>query len=89
VDQAMVIAVGKQALQVTLLVCAPLLGFGLVAGLLVSVLQAVTQIQDMTLTFIPKIVAVILALALFFPWMLSLLMEFTVQLLGDVTMWVR
>jgi flagellar biosynthesis protein FliQ len=89
VDQAMVIAVGKQALQVTVLVCAPLLGFGLVAGLVVSILQAVTQIQDMTLTFIPKIVAVILALALFFPWMLSLLMEFTVQLLGDVTVWVR
>jgi flagellar biosynthesis protein FliQ len=88
-DQAMVISLGKQALQVTVLVCAPMLGFGLVAGLIVSIFQAITQIQDMTLTFIPKIVAVILALALFFPWMLNLMMEFTTQLLEGIPAWVR
>ncbi|MGQ9655138.1 MAG: flagellar biosynthesis protein FliQ [Thermodesulfobacteriota bacterium] len=88
-DQAMVIALGKKALEVTLLLCGPMLGFGLVAGLAVSIIQAVTQIQDMTLTFIPKILAVILALALFSPWMLGLLTDFTVQLLQDIPAWVR
>jgi len=88
-EHAAVITLGKEVLQVTLLLCAPMLGFGLLAGLLVSVLQAITQIQDMTLTFIPKILAVILSLALFFPWMLNLLTEFTTRLLGDVGQWVR
>jgi flagellar biosynthetic protein FliQ len=88
-DQAMVISVGKQALQVTLMVAAPLLGFGLIAGVLVSVFQAVTSIQDMTLTFIPKILAVILALILFFPWMLNVLVDFTTDLFSNIPYWVR
>jgi len=66
-----------------------MLALGLVAGLAVSLLQAVTQIQDMTLTFVPKLLAVVLALALFFPWMLSLLMEFTTRVMGDVELWMR
>jgi flagellar biosynthetic protein FliQ len=73
-DQAMVIALGKQAMQVAMLVCAPMLGFGLLAGLMMSIFQAVTSIQDMTLTFIPKILAVVLGLAIFLPWMLTLIM---------------
>jgi flagellar biosynthetic protein FliQ len=88
-EQAVIMSLGKEALQVTLLLCAPMLGFGLLVGLAVSLFQAITQIQDMTLTFIPKILAVIVALALFFPWMLSLLMEFTVRVLGDMSPWVR
>ena len=55
----------------TLLVSAPMLGFGLVTGLVISIFQAVTSIQELTLTFIPKILAVFLALFLFFPWMIS------------------
>jgi len=88
-EQALVIALGKQALGVTLKICVPILGFGLVAGLLVSVLQAATQIQDMTLTFIPKILAIFLALALFFPWMLNLMMEFTTYLFQGIPGWIR
>lgn len=88
-DQAMIIAIGKQAILVMLYVAGPVLGFGLLAGLLVSVFQAVTSIQDMTLTFIPKILAVILALALFFPWMLNLMVEFTTQMFGNIPHWVR
>lgn len=88
-DQATVIALGREALQLTVLICAPMLGLGLAAGLAVSLLQAVTQIQDMTLTFVPKLIAVVVALALFFPWMLNLLMEFTTRVMGDVGLWMR
>ena len=79
-----VVGFAKQALEVTLLVSAPMLGFGLVVGLLVSIFQAVTSIQEMTLTFIPKILAVFLALIIFFPWMLRYLVDFTVRLLASI-----
>ncbi len=79
-----VVGFAKQALEVTLMVSAPMLGFGLVVGLLVSVFQAVTSIQEMTLTFIPKILAVFLALVIFFPWMLRYLVDFTVRLLASI-----
>lgn len=72
-----VIAVSKEALVVTLLVSAPLLAAGLVVGVLVSIVQAVTQIQEMTLTFVPKILAVSAALVIFLPWMLTTLIQFT------------
>jgi flagellar biosynthesis protein FliQ len=62
---------------------------GRCAGVLVSVFQAVTSIQDMTLTFIPKILAVILALILFFPWMLNVLVDFTTDLFSNIPYWVR
>ena len=71
------IELSKQALLVTLMVSAPLLAAGLVVGVLVSLLQAVTQIQEMTLTFIPKILAVSATLFLFLPWMLETLLRFT------------
>ena len=67
----------RQALEVTLMVSAPMLLAGLVVGVLVSLFQAVTQIQEPTLTFIPKILAVSLALLLFLPWMLTTLVQFT------------
>ena len=54
--------------------------FGLVAGLVVSVFQAVTQIHEMTLTFIPKILAVVVGLVLFLPWMLNMMMTYTANL---------
>ena len=63
---------------VTLLLSAPMLGFGLLVGLIVSVLQAVTQINEMTLSFIPKIIAVMLAFAISLPWLLRTMMDFTV-----------
>ncbi|MCE5249614.1 flagellar biosynthesis protein FliQ [bacterium] len=78
-DQAIQIA--REAMIITLLLAAPMLGFGLVVGLLVSILQAVTQINEMTLTFIPKIIAVALALAIFMPWLIRTLVDFTIRLL--------
>ncbi|MBN2333715.1 MAG: flagellar biosynthesis protein FliQ [Deltaproteobacteria bacterium] len=79
-----VVGFAKQALETTLLISAPMLGFGLVVGLLVSIFQAVTSIQEMTLTFIPKILAVFLAIIIFFPWMLRYLVDFTVRLLASI-----
>ena len=69
------------AIKTTLLVSAPMLGFGLVTGLVISIFQAVTSIQELTLTFIPKILAVFLALFLFFPWIMRIMMSFTEQIL--------
>ena len=58
-----------------------MLGFGLVTGLVISIFQAVTSIQELTLTFIPKILAVFLALFLFFPWIMRIMLSFTEQVL--------
>ena len=79
-----VLALGREAITLTLMVSAPMLAFGLMVGLVISVLQAVTQIHEMTLTFIPKIVAVAFALILFLPWMINLLVDFTTRLLTSI-----
>ena len=75
--QEFVIDIAMEALKVTLLVSAPMLGFGLVTGIIVSIFQTVTSIQEMTLTFIPKILAVVAALFIFFPWLLQTMLQFT------------
>ena len=69
------------SIRTTLLVSAPMLGFGLITGLVISIFQAVTSIQELTLTFIPKILAVFLALFLFFPWIMRIMLSFTEQVL--------
>ncbi len=79
-DQAIQIA--REAMLVTLLLSAPMLGFGLIIGLLVSIFQAVTQINEMTLTFVPKIFAVAAALAIFLPWIIRTIVDYTVNLLN-------
>ena len=81
----MIIGLAKNAMETTLLISAPLLLSGLVIGLLVSIFQAVTQIQEMTLTFIPKIVAVFLALLIFFPWMLEIMTAFTTNMFNKIS----
>jgi len=73
----MVVEIGREALTVTLLVAAPMLLFGLVVGLVISIFQAVTQINEMTLTFVPKILAVALALIIFLPWMINMMTDFS------------
>ncbi len=78
----------RQALITALLLASPMLAAGLVIGLAISVFQAVTSIQEMTLTFIPKILGVLLALILAMPWMLGLMTRFTTQILGNLGAWV-
>jgi flagellar biosynthetic protein FliQ len=74
----------QQALMLALMLAAPMLLFGLVAGLIVSIFQAVTQVHEMTLTFIPKILAVVLSLFLFLPWMTNKIVDYTAALLGGL-----
>jgi flagellar biosynthetic protein FliQ len=87
--EGMVIDIGAMAILTVLYISGPLLGFGLVAGLIVSIFQAVTSIQEMTLTFIPKILAVILALVLFGSWMLTKMLEFTSNIFNNLPNYVR
>lgn len=84
-----VVEMGQRTIETALLLAAPALLFSLTAGLLVSLFQAVTQINEATLTFLPKILAVALALLIFFPWMLSLLIEFTSRLLINLPNYVH
>lgn len=74
------VTLGQNAISITLLLSAPLLLVGMVVGLLVALFQATTQIQEMTLTFVPKIVAVMLALLFFSSWMLIKLTDYTSNL---------
>lgn len=67
-----------------LLISAPLLGVTLVVGLLISVLQVVTQVQEMSLTYIPKIIAAIIVLVAFGPWMLKRLLAFSISLISNI-----
>ena len=73
----MVVAIGREALMLTVMISGPLLLFALVVGLIISIFQAVRQIQEMTLTFVPKILAVALALLIFLPWMINMATDFT------------
>jgi flagellar biosynthetic protein FliQ len=79
-----VIGLGRDAVMLTLMVAAPMLGFGLLVGLVVSIFQAATQIQEMTLTFIPKIVAVAVAMLFFLPWIVAKLVFFTTNLFNSI-----
>ena len=70
-----------EAIKITILLAAPMLLAGLVVGLLISIFQAATQINEMTMTFIPKMLAVAVALLIAFPWMLQMLIDFMQNLI--------
>ena len=84
-----VLDLGSQALQMILLISAPILGISLIVGLVVSIFQAVTSIHEATLTFVPKIVAVFVALMFFLPWMMRTLLFFTTSLLINLPLYGR
>ena len=82
--QETVIYLAREALSVALLVAAPMLGLGMLVGIAVSILQAITQIQEQTLTFVPKIIAVMIAIIIFGPLMLTIITEFTQNLYSEL-----
>lgn len=84
-----VVTFAKDALSLTILVAMPMLGLGLAVGLTVSVFQATTSIQEMTLTFVPKILAVLLGLLYFAPWMLDKLVTFTESVFKNIPLYIR
>ncbi len=73
----------RQTLLMALLVASPMLGIGLIVGVAISLVQAVTQIQEQTLSFVPKIIAMVGAMILLMPWIGHRLMTFTMALLGS------
>ena len=79
-----VIHIGREAIFTAFIVAAPVLASGLVIGLAVGILQAVTQIHEMTLTFIPKILAAVMTIIFLMPWMLRTLIEFTTSILTQL-----
>ncbi|GIO10871.1 flagellar biosynthetic protein FliQ [Cohnella xylanilytica] len=83
-----IIGLAGQAMYTVLKVSAPMLGLGLIVGLLVSIFQATTNIHEQTLAFIPKIIAVFVAILLFGPWILSVLVDFTSHLLGNLANYI-
>lgn len=83
-SQELLMQIAQGAIYTILLVSAPALGVGLLVGLLVSVFQATTQIQEQTLAFIPKIVAILATLLFAGPWMLRMLLEFTMGIFGNL-----
>lgn len=84
-----VLSMGHEAMMVTMLLAAPTLGIGLVVGVLVSIIQAVTSIQEMTLAFIPRILAVGVAIVVFGPWMLMIMLNYTGKILGSLHLFAR
>ncbi len=85
----LVVEFAKQAILLTIYLSMPMLGLGLIAGLMISIFQAVTQIQEMTLTFVPKIIAVFLGLLFAAPWMLGEITSFTVNIIENIPMYIR
>lgn len=79
----------KEAIILTILISMPMLGVGLIVGVAISIFQAVTSIQEMTLIFVPKIIAVFLALLLFAPWMLDKITIFTSRILINIPIYIR
>jgi flagellar biosynthetic protein FliQ len=79
-----VISLGGETIKMVLMLSLPLLGVGLAVGLLIAIFQATTQIQEMTLAFVPKIVIVMLALLAASPWMLKKITNFTSQLFLNI-----
>jgi flagellar biosynthetic protein FliQ len=80
----LVINIVQNALFMLIVISAPILGISLVVGLLVSILQAATQINEMTLTFIPKLLAMFVVLLVAGPWMLNTLMDYTIRLFNSI-----
>ena len=78
-----------EAIKTAILLAAPMLLAGLLVGLLVSIFQAATSINEMTLTFIPKMLAVVCALLFFLPWMMQTMLTFTTDLFSNIVLYIR
>lgn len=83
-SQGDIISLAQEAMKMVLMLSSPMLIFGLLVGLAVSIFQATTQIQEATLAFVPKIVAVLISFLIFSPWLLSLILDFTNKLFENM-----
>jgi len=88
-DLGFAVELGRQALLVAVKVSLPILAAGLLVGAVISVLQAATQIQEQTLATVPKMLAIAATVFLLMPWLLTVLVEYTRELVGDMATWFR
>lgn len=87
--EELVIQLGQETIRTTAVLAAPMLGAALIVGLVVSVLQAITQINEATLTFIPKIIVIGVVILIAGPWMLDVMSHFTIGLFENLASYVR
>lgn len=88
-NQSDVLKLALDAIRTVLMMAAPMLISSLIIGLLISIIQAVTQIQEATLSFVPKIIAVLVSLIILGPWLLNLITEFTINLFTNVNLFIK
>ncbi len=88
-SELLIVDLASSAIRTAFLVAAPALILGLVVGLAVSLFQAVTSIQDPTLSFVPKILAIMLIVLLAFPWMISIMKDFTEGIFNNINYYIR
>ena len=88
-NELLIAQIGKDALRTALLVAGPALAVSLIVGLLISVFQVVTSLQDQTIAFVPKVIAVMAVVAISFPWMLQVMLRFTTRMFTDFNSVVR
>ena len=84
-----VIGFGRQAIELCLMMALPMLGVGLAVGIVVSIIQAATQIQEQTLTFIPKIICMFIALLMALPWLMERMTTFTRDVFINIPQYVQ
>ncbi|WP_322819147.1 flagellar biosynthesis protein FliQ [Tepidiforma sp.] len=88
-NEGVILALMREALTVGMLIGAPVLGTTLVVGIVVSIVQAATQVNEATLTFVPKLIAVFVALLIFGPWMMATLLDFSAGILANMATYGR
>ncbi|MEN8908249.1 MAG: flagellar biosynthesis protein FliQ [Clostridiales bacterium] len=88
-NEVIVVDIAQGALKTIIMLAGPLLGVSLIVGLAVSVFQATTQIQEQTLTFVPKILAIMISIAIFGSWMLRVVVEYTVNLYSHMNDFIK
>jgi flagellar biosynthetic protein FliQ len=88
-NELLIAQIGKDALRTALLVAGPALIVSLVVGLIISVFQVVTSLQDQTIAFVPKVIAVMVVVAISFPWMLQVMLSFTTRMFTEFNSVVR
>jgi len=87
--EEMVISLGGEAIKTTMLLAGPMLAAAMGIGIIVSIIQAVTQINESTLTFIPKMIAVVAVLSAMSPWMLEIIQHYATSVMGNAGEWIR
>ncbi|HEG6773126.1 TPA: flagellar biosynthesis protein FliQ [Campylobacter jejuni] len=88
-DESTLVALGVQTFKITLLLSLPMLLAGLIAGLVISIFQATTQINEMTLSFVPKIILVVVILIFLMPWMATTMIDFTENILNQIPTFIK